>query len=70
MITFMCQFWQIDTNSCYLEQPQLVTFQRKIDDIFKKLPNVFGTAEEILGAYYDDDGTVHNNTLRSVLLIC
>ena len=31
-------------------------FQRKIDEIFKGLPNVFGIADDILVVGYDIDG--------------
>ena len=31
-------------------------FQRKIDDIFKDIPNVFGIADDILVAGYEADG--------------
>ena len=39
-------------------------FQRKIDEIFKELSNVFGFADDILGVGYDDDGRNLDNTLR------
>ena len=32
-------------------------FQRKIDEIFKELPNVFGTADDMLFVGYDRDHT-------------
>ena len=38
-------------------------FQRKIDEIFKDLPNVFGIADDILAVGYDDDGKDHDDTL-------
>ena len=38
-------------------------YQRKIDEIFKDLPNVFGTAEDILVVGYDVDGKDHDDTL-------
>ena len=34
-------------------------FQRKIDEIFKDLPNVFGIVDDILVVGYEADGKVH-----------
>ena len=45
-------------------------FQRKIDEIFKDLPNVFGIAEDILVVGYDIDGKEHDDVLWRVLQIC
>ena len=45
-------------------------FQRKIDKIFKHLPNVFGIADEILVICYDSDGKGNDGTLQKVLKIC
>ena len=45
-------------------------FQRKIDEIFKDLPNVFGIADDILIAGYDSDGKDHNKTAWRVLQRC
>ena len=42
-------------------------FQRKIDEIFKDLPNVFGIADDILTVGYDVDGKDHDDTLWRVL---
>ena len=44
-------------------------FQRKIDEIFKKLPNVFQITDDILVLSYDDNRKDHDNTLQRVLLI-
>ena len=38
-------------------------FQRKIDKMFKNLPNVFHIADDILVVGYDSDGMDHDNTL-------
>ena len=38
-------------------------FHRKIDDIFKQLPNVFCIADYILVVEYDKHGTDHDETL-------
>ena len=43
-------------------------FQRKIDKIFKELPTVYGTADDILVVGYDY-GWDHDNSLQRVLLI-
>ena len=45
-------------------------FQRKIDVIFKELPNVFSTADDILVVGYKADGKGHDETLQRVLQIC
>ena len=42
-------------------------FQRKRDEIFKDLPNVFGIAGDILVVGYDVDGKDHDDTLQRVL---
>ena len=43
-------------------------FKRKINKIFKVLPNVFCIADNSLVVGYDDDGTDHNRTIFRVLL--
>ena len=45
-------------------------FQRKIDEIFKDLPNVFSIAEDIVVISYDRDGEDHDDTLQGVLQVC
>ena len=45
-------------------------FQRKIDEIFKDLPNVFGFADNILVLGYDIDGNGHDDTQQRVLQVC
>ena len=42
-------------------------FQRKIDDIFKDLPNGFGIAGDILVVGYETDDKDHNETVDRVL---
>ena len=44
--------------------------QRKIDKIFKEVPNVFDTADDILVVEYDTNDRDHDNTLRGILQIC
>ena len=53
-----------DTRDCHLEQSHMEDmFQRKIDEIFKDLLNVFGIADDILVVGYDADGKDHDDTL-------
>ena len=42
-------------------------FQRKIDEIFKELPNVFATDDDILVVGYEADGTDHDKTVWRML---
>ena len=44
--------------------------QRKIDEIFQGFSNVFGIADDIVIAGFDDLGRDHNATLEKVLRIC
>ena len=39
-------------------------FQRKTDEIFKGLPNVFVIADDVLVVGYDSDSKDHDNTLK------
>ena len=41
-------------------------FQRKIDEIFKNIPNVFGVVDDILGGGYEADGKDHGETVWRV----
>ena len=43
--------------------------QRKIDELFQGLPNVFGIADDILIAEFDDLGRDHDAILDKVLRI-
>ena len=45
-------------------------FQHKINKLFKKLPNVYGNADDILVVGYDVDGKEHEEMLWQVLQIC
>ena len=45
-------------------------FQRKLDEILKHLPNVFGIIDAIFILEYDSDGKDIDNTLQRVLKIC
>ena len=45
-------------------------FQRKMDEIFKDLQNVFGITDDILVVGYDRDSKDHDDTLERVLQRC
>ena len=45
-------------------------FQQKIDEIFNDMPNVFGTADDILVIGYNEDGTDHDKAVYNVLRQC
>ena len=62
--TFSCQFGQYRYKQLSFGAALAGDmFQRKTDEIFKELPNVFGTADDILVAWHDNDGRDHDNTL-------
>ena len=42
-------------------------FQRKIDEIFKGLLNVFGVADDILIVGYDADDKDHDRTQKQMM---
>ena len=42
-------------------------FQRKIDEIFNDIPNVFGIADNILVIGYNKDGADHDKAVYNVL---
>ena len=44
-------------------------FQQKNDKIFKDLPNLFSTEDDILIVGYDADGREHDRTVRYVMQI-
>ena len=45
-------------------------FQRKFDEIFNDIPNIFGTADNILVIGYDKDGADHDKAVYNVLSQC
>ena len=45
-------------------------FWKKKDDLFSGMPNVFGIADDILIAEFDEHGRYHDETLEKVLQIC
>ena len=57
-------FADTDTRDYHLEQPlQEICFN-------KKLPNVFGMADDILVVGYESDGKDHDKMLQKVLQVC
>ena len=54
--------WQIQ-EIAVLSAPAGDIFQRKIDEIFKNLPNVFDIADDIVFGGYDIDGKGHDERL-------
>ena len=42
-------------------------FQRKIDEIFNDMPNIFGIVDDILVTGYEADGRDHDETVQRVL---
>ena len=45
-------------------------FQRKMDELFQGQSNVFGIADNILIAGFDDMGRYHNATLNKMQRVC
>ena len=70
LTTFTCQFCSYRYKRLpFGEAPTDNTFQWKIEEIFKNLPNVFGIADDILVVCYDSDGKDHDEVLWNVLQI-
>ena len=58
------QIWQKQIQEIAIwNRPCRRYLQRKIDEIFKDLPNEFGIADDILAAGYDVGCKDHDNTL-------
>ena len=63
--------WQVRlTRLSFGVAPAGNTFQRKTDEIFRGLQNVFGIADDILILGCDADSGEHDRTLRKVKKIC
>ena len=45
-------------------------FQRKLDELFQWLPNMFGIADDILVGGFNDMDRDHYATLKKVLRMC
>ena len=68
--TFTYQFGKYRYKSMLFgEAPTGDMIQRKIDEIFKNLPNVFGIPDDILVVGYDRDGHDHDDILQRVLQV-
>ena len=69
-MTFLCQFCKYTYKRLLLgTTPAGNMFQRKIDEIFKELPSVFGIADNILIEGCDNNGKEHDRTLCWALQI-
>ena len=45
-------------------------FQKKVDELFHRILNVFGIVDDILIPRFDELGRGHDTTLDKVLRIC
>ena len=71
LTTFACQFHQyMFTRLPFRIAPAGEIFQRKIYEIFKGQPNIFGIADDILFVGYGADSRDNDRTLRQVIQIC
>ena len=71
LTTFACQFGGYRYKCLpFGAVPAGNMFQRKIDEIFNYMPNVFGISDDILVAGYDDDDRDHDKTVQKVLQRC
>ena len=62
--TFACKFGRFRfTRLLFRVAPTGDMSQRKIDKIFKGLPNIFGIADDIFIIGYDDDSKDHDRTM-------
>ena len=56
LTTLICQLGRfIYVRLVYGTAPTGDMFQRKVYKIFREIPNIFGIADEILAASYNDD---------------
>ena len=71
LTTFPCQFGRYRLiRLSFGVAPMEDMFQRKINEIFKGLPNVFCIADDILIVGYDHNGRDHDRTLKQVVQFC
>ena len=54
----------------YLPAPTSDMFQRKIDELFKGIPKMFGITDDILIAGFDELDRDHNEAVVKVIEIC
>ena len=70
-MTFACQFGRYRYKWLpFGAVPAGYMFQRKINEIFKDIPNVFGIVDDILVGWYEADGKDHDKTVHRVLQRC
>ena len=63
---FVCQFYRYRYRILpFGAAPAGDMFQRKIDEIFKDLPNVFGIVGNVLVVAHDRNGKDHDDMLQS-----
>ena len=71
LTTFACPFGRYHYKCLLFGVVQVGNmFQRKIDEIFNDMPNVFGIADDILVIGYEKDGADHDKAVYSVLKWC
>ena len=64
LTTFACQFGRFRYKRfSFGAAPAGDVVQRKLDEIFKKLPKVFGILDDILVVGYDSDSKDHDATV-------
>ena len=67
-MTFACHFGRCRyIRSSFRTAPAGDVFQRKINEILKELPNVFGMSDDLLVVGHDQHVTDHDATLHRVL---
>ena len=68
LTSFVCQFQRyIHKHLPSGAAPAGDMFQRKIDETFNDMPNIFGISDDILVAGHEADGRDNNETVQSVL---
>ena len=71
LMVFACQFGRHRYKQLpFGAAPAGNKYQMKTDEIFKDMPYVFGIANDILVAGYEDDGRDHDETIQRVLQRC
>ena len=67
---FACQFGRYRYKWLWFgAAPAGDMYERKIDEIFKDMPNVFGIADDILVAGYEADGIDQCKTVKEQYLV-
>ena len=66
-MTFTCPFGRYQYIKLpFGAAPTGDMFQKKKDELFSDIPNVFGTADDILISGFDADGREHDRILKEV----